>query len=246
MVIGASATVVIHGLVAGIIVFLSLSSAGGKTMDSSAKPINFIAARLVRQGKPPDPKKLPDRIVPALPTAPPKTIPLDQNEAKAPPPQKPKEEAQPDAVKDDKLRKVFNRARAFGEVTDNNVEEGSPDGVPEGEVTDPNEAALGDLYATRLYRLFKDRWVVPTLIAEKELDKMSCQVVIQLDADLSIHKFQIFKSSGNQLFDDSVLNAIQRVRDEVRKLPEPPSEIAPILFSAGMVLRFHGKDASKN
>jgi len=247
--IGIGTTLLVHGIVTGLAVLLTVSPGMSSSLSGKKPegPINFIPARLVRLGKPPDPNAMPQRVVPALPTAPPDSVAVSKEENPPPPKEKPaKDKRQTDALDDEKLRKVFNRARAFGEITDDYMPEGSPDGVPEGEVTDPSQAQLGDIYATKLYRLFKDRWVVPTLISEKDLDDLKCSILIQLDADLSIHNYRVHRSSGNRLFDDSVLNAIKRINDEVRRLPEPPAPLAPVLFSAGLVLRFHGKDAPKN
>ena len=207
------------------------------------KEVSFIAARLVKLGTPPeDSKALPHRKVPALATGPKDTVPLstEMNPPDNPPPEG--KAALPFAVEDPKLREIFDTARAFAEVTDNPVVEGMPDGVPEGEVTDPALAKAGDLYATKLYKIFKNLWVVPSLISEKERMTLVAKVKLVIGADLKIHDATIVKKSGNGQFDGSVMEIFKKFEAENMRLPEPPDEIAGKLFEGGLVIRFHGKD----
>jgi outer membrane biosynthesis protein TonB len=179
-----------------------------------------------------------------LPTAPEEVLPLDTNENKPEPETKEdKPEPQRDAVTDDKLREVFDKARAFAEIQDDYVPEGHPDGVPDGDVTDPALASLGATYGRRLMRVFSERFFVPTLLSEKQLEKLSVKVNIQINADMTIGEVKFLKRSGNALFDDSVQNAIDMAIKEERTLPPPPEAIAAKIFGGGINLKFHGKDA---
>jgi hypothetical protein len=205
--------------------------------------VSFIAARLVKLGTPPeDGKSLPHRKVPALATGPKGSIPVS-TELNPPENEPPSDEkALPFAVDDPKLREIFDTARAFAEIQDNPMVEGHPDGVPEGEVTDPALAKAGDLYATRLYKLFKGLWVVPSLITDKERQGLVVKVKIEIGADLKISSFKLVKKSGNGQFDASVVEIFKKFEAEGTRLPEPPDEIAEKLFDGGLVIRFHGKD----
>jgi hypothetical protein len=208
-------------------------------------PLEYIEARLLKFGEVKDDTKLPDRIVPPLPTAPDEVLPLDTNEDKAAPEEeddKPLKQA--DAVSDDRLREVFDKARAFAEIQDDYVPEGHPDGVPDGDVTDPALASIGATYSHRLMRLFLDRFVVPTLLSEAELAKLDATVLIKVDIEMVIVSVRFVDESGNAMFDDSVRNAIDRVRVEVRNLPAPPEVIAPKVFGAGIRLKFNGREAT--
>ncbi|MCP4606671.1 MAG: hypothetical protein GY847_40215 [Proteobacteria bacterium] len=240
------------GVVAMLVFLLALpaiAKAAGRISDSGsdgdAEPFEYIEARLLKWGEIKDKEALPDRIVPALPTAPDQVLALDRNENKAEPKKKvdkPKQQA--GAVTDDKLRQVFDKARAFAEIQDDYIPEGHPDGVPDGDVTDPALASIGATYGHRIKRVFLDRWIVPTLLPEATLRKLKAKVNIKVDIDMVIISVRFIKKSGNAMFDDSVQNAIDRVRSEVRTLPPPPEAIASNIFGGGINLKFNGKEAS--
>jgi outer membrane biosynthesis protein TonB len=235
-------------LMAGVISALPVIAAAGgadEATSGDAEPFEYIEARLLKYGEEKDPEALPDRIVPAQPTAPEDVLPLDRNENKKEPEKKEeKPKPQADAVTDNKLRQVFEKARAFAEIQDDYVPEGHPDGVPEGEVTDPALASMGATYGHRIKRLFLERWVVPTLLPEAALKKLSAKVNIRVDINMVIISATFLKKSGNPMFDDSVQNAIDRVRQEVRTLPPPPEAIASNIFGGGINLKFNGREAT--
>ncbi len=209
------------------------------------KPFEFVEARLLKLGEIKDDTKLPDRVVPPKATAPEEVLPLDTNENKPEPPKKAEEkkEIQPDAVPDDKLREVFEKARAFAEIQDDFVPEGHPDGVPDGDVTDPALASMGATYGRRIMRLIQERWVVPTLISDTERNKLKVKIILKFDPEMTIIDFKILKKSGNKLFDDSVSNAIEQLQKDVKHLPEPPDEIAPNIYGGGLAVNLYGADA---
>jgi hypothetical protein len=244
--LAGGAGAVIIALVA--ILLLPMISEANSNEDASkneSPPFEYIEARLLKFGEEKDDTRLPDRIVPALPTAPGEVLPLDTDENKPEPKiveEKPGRQA--DAVTDDKLREVFDKARAFAEIQNDYVPEGHPDGVPDGDVTDPALASLGATYGHRIKRFFLDRWVVPTLLSESELKNLRVKVNIKVDIDMMIVSVTFLKKSGNRIFDDSVQNAIDRVSKEVRNLPSPPEAIAPRVFGGGINLTFNGREAS--
>jgi hypothetical protein len=225
-----------------------IASAGGildSKTDAKTEPFEYIEARLLKWGEIKDKDALPDRIVPALPTAPEDVIALDRNENKPTPEEtEKKEKRQAGAVVDDKLRNVFDKARAFAEVQDDYIPEGHPDGVPDGDITDPALASIGATYGHRIKRIFLERWIVPTLLSEKALEKLKVKVNIRVDIDMVIVSVVFLTKSGNEIFDDSVRNAIDKVRVEVRSLPAPPEAIASNIFGGGLNLTFNGSEAS--
>ncbi len=242
---GAGGVLTVLSILIALPVIATAHKAAESSTDTGQEPFEYIEARLLKWGEIKDPNALPDRIVPALPTAPDEVLPLDRNAEKPEPPKKEeKPKAQADAVSDEKLRQVFEKARAFAEIQDNFIPEGHPDGVPDGDVTDPALASLGATYGHRIKRLFLDRWVVPTLLSQKALEKLSAKVNIKVDLDMNIISVKFLKKSGNAMFDDSVQNAIDRVQQEVRTLPAPPEAIASNIFGGGINLKFNGKEAS--
>lgn len=242
---GAGGVLIVAGLMLALPVIATASSALDTVQPEGAEPFEYIEARLLKLGEIKDPKALPDRIVPALPTAPDEVLALDRDADKAEPEKKEeKNERQAEAVSDDKLRQVFEKARAFAEVQDNYIPEGHPDGVPDGDVTDPALASMGATYGHRIKRFFLERWVVPTLLSEKQLQTLKAKVNIRVDIDMVIISVKFLKKSGNPMFDDSVQNAIDRVRQEIRTLPAPPEAISSNIFGGGINLTFNGREAS--
>jgi hypothetical protein len=241
---GIFGVVLVLGLVIALPVIADAAASRDEGKNSGPEPFEYIEARLLKQGEVKDPDKMPDRIVPALPTAPEDVLPLDKQENKPEEKKDEKQKPQADAVTDDKLRQVFDKARAFAEIQDNYIPEGSPDGVPDGDVTDPNLASLGATYGHRIKAIFLERWVVPTLLSQDVLKGLSTKINIKVDLDMVIVSATFIKKSGNPMFDDSVQNAIDRVIKEVRTLPPPPEAIASNIFGGGINLKFNGKEAT--
>ncbi len=243
---GAMGVIMLCGVLLALPVIATARGLSGDEEEGTEVPFEYVEARLLKWGEIKDKEALPDRIVPALPTAPDEVLALDRNENKPEPEQKKvkKPKRQAAAVSDDKLRQVFDKARAFAEIQDDYIPEGHPDGVPDGDVTDPALASLGATYGHRIKRLFLERWVVPTLLSEVQLKKLKAKVNIRVDIDMVIVTVKFLRKSGNGMFDDSVKNAIDKVRVEVRKLPSPPEVIASNIFGGGINLTFNGKEAT--
>jgi hypothetical protein len=239
----AGASGAIAAVVGALLLPVLATSLGREAVRPASPPFEFVEARLLKLGEIKDPDKLPDRIVPALPTAPDEILPLDDDENKVADTDPEKKEKQPDAVTDEKLREVFDKARAFAEIQDDYVPEGDPSGVADGDVTDPALASIGNTYAHRLMRIFADRLVYPTLLSDSELKRLKAKVHFKVDVDMVIIEVELLQKSGNAMFDDAVMAAIDKVRAEVRNLPQPPEAIAPTIFGGGINLTFNGADS---
>jgi len=243
--VGGAGAVIIALVAMLLLPMISEARQKEDTLKVDSPPFEYIEARLLKFGEVKDDTKLPDRIVPALPTAPGEVLSLDMDENKPEPKiEDDKPARQADAVTDDKLREVFDKARAFAEIQDDYIPEGHPDGVPDGDVTDPALASLGATYGHRIKRFFLDRWIVPTLLSEGELANLKVKVNIKVDIEVVIVSVTFLRKSGNRMFDDSVQNAIDRVGKEVRNLPTPPEAIAARVFGSGINLTFNGREAS--
>lgn len=208
------------------------------------EPVSIMPARLLRLGEQPEEGKLPDRNVPALPTAPNDGVPVAQK-LDPPPPEKQKKQSRPlNPVEDDKLRDIFSRIRQFGEVTDHATTQGHPMGVPGGDVSDPALARAGSLWARQVVRVLKAYVTYPTIIPDNELKRLRCKVEVKVGRDLIPQEVKLARkgTSRNSFYDQAVLDGFEQMRLKRVKLPRPPQELEEALFGQGLELTFIGRD----
>jgi len=152
--------------------------------------------------------------------------PVEKKEEKEKPKEKPKDLSK-------QVQDVLNRRRAMFQNADPVVE-----GDPNGDRNSTSSTATeGDPYATAIYNAIRENWSVPTglsLGAVLNLPEAAIRVRIAEDGTLLEPKLQ--RSSGNNLFDDSCMQAVQATR---RVPPPPPSQRAK--YRHGLVLAFDGK-----
>ena len=201
-----------------------------------------IGATLLKLGKPMDPKKLPDRLVPKQSTAPHPEVkasqedPLHKNEkpdAGPPPP--------PDA-KDSDIQKLIAKSDPFAEdAGKERPVEGFANGSDAGAETDPSRVHAGDQYAAMLQKFFQDRWQIPTVISAGESGQA---LRVPGSRSRSIRGCAVWfvnpspdKPSGNDLFDDSARSMLQKLVDDHTALPDPPPEIAETFRSQRIQLK---------
>ncbi len=116
-----------------------------------------------------------------------------------------------------------------GESDSSGAARGSP-GPPGPGGTGEELALARRLYYTEVWAAIKRQWVLPkSLINVQGLEAV---VVIVVRRDGKIESMQFEKRSGNQLFDDSVLRAIQKA-DPLPKFPDiysPPRDEIGVRF----------------
>lgn len=201
-------------------------------------PRQVITARFVQRGRILPPNEMPNRQVPRLSTAPPQGVTVSrtptehENRPDAGPP--------PPNATNDLLRRLGDRAQVFAEIAEQRDREGDPNGLEEGT---ERIAQAGDLYAGQLYMLFRRGWTVPETISDEQRQELRTAVTIDISEDLHVTDFRVATSSGNPLFDQSVLNRLTEVRDSNTTLPEPPTEVAAQYVGQTITLRFLGRNA---
>jgi hypothetical protein len=236
---GALVAVAAHiGLPALVVLVTSILAA---TVASGEKPDfieeHVVEARFVRLGKKPDPKKLPNRIVPRKSTAPDESTVVSKNLN----PEKPdKRDAgpRPDNPTPDLLTRIGDRAQAFAEIAEEREKEGDPDGIPEGTET---EAKEGDIYLGKLVSFIKRGWTIPTTLGDTH--KLLAIASFEITRDLKVGVSKIDKSSGQPLFDQSIEDRFQQLRASSATLPDPPPEVAYRFLGKTIGVRFSGEGA---
>ena len=190
-----------------------------------AKPV--IGATLLKLGKPLDPKKLPDRIVPQARTAPQEKVlasredPLKKND-------KPDAGPPPPNAQESDLTKLIAKSDPFAEDAGKaRPEEGFANGSDAGTETDPTKVHAGDVYNAALGKFIGDHWEIPTVISEGEARRLCVTYRVAIDRQMRIWNVRpiAIKASGNELFDDSARTALQKLMDDRAVLPEPPKDV---------------------
>jgi outer membrane biosynthesis protein TonB len=195
---------------------------------------HVVEARFVQKGKKPDPKKLPDRVVPRKSTAPDDStvVSKDMNPE---PPEKPKEKP-PDNAVQDLLTRVGDRAQAFAEIAEEREKEGDPNGLEEGTDT---EAQAGDAYVGQLVIFFRRGWTIPNTIADPT--KFTVVYDVEIRHGGEIGAFSLVKSSGDPLFDQSAEDRLRQLQDTGQTVPDPPPEVAHRFLGQTIRVPFTGK-----
>jgi len=225
--LGVALAFALHAIpIAAIILRVYFPAAHVEEQPFVSQPV--IGANLLKLGKPLDPKKLPDRLVPKERTAPQKNIvasredphKTEKPDAGPPPPQD---------AKDSAIQQLIAKSDPFAEdPKKQRPEEGFANGSDAGTETDPNKAHAGDAYSALLRKFLKDHWQIPTVISEGEVNKLCVIFRPAIDQRMTIWFVPQapMKPSGNDLFDDSARSMLQKLNDEHIPLPEPPPEVA--------------------
>ncbi|MEK6606640.1 MAG: TonB family protein [Myxococcota bacterium] len=220
---GLAVTLAIHATLVAAMLFAHRESPA----QAAAPPRSFVAAKLVRLGKPRDPKHLP-----RLETAPPPIAPatpispsMDPATARpATPAPRPDEAA--------KLADTFRQARLRALRMGQQFEE--PEGLATGSVNGTaTTEAQGDAYATAIDQAIRAVWRLPDLVRPEQLEGLVCEVFLRLAPDGRILEHRIVKPSGNRFLDASVVEALARVG---ALPPPPPDRLA--LIRQGLTIEF--------
>ena len=201
-VVGIVVAIALHVATIGPFVYKAVHPSKGDEDEQPLVSRPVVQASLLKLGKPIDPKKLPDRIVPQQRTAPKKQInasqedPGKKQDAGAPP---------PDRAEDSDLTNLVNKSDPFAEKGKSRPEEGHENGVDGGTETDPNKVRAGDMYALQLGQFFGQHLNVPSIISIGEERKLCAVFEINVGKNMVIWyvKTAPVKSSGNELFDDA-------------------------------------------
>jgi TonB family protein len=198
-------------------------------------PSNLIAAEFVKLGKPFDPTKLPSRKVPPVAKRRPDAVAVSPDARENPEPKdKPKDK--PPESQEDLLDNLVDRSREFAEDVDYE-QEGDPQGIADGTAT---EAKAGNIYLGQLNLFFRRNWTVPNMVQRP--DQKKAHAMISVDEKGVITEVQIQRSSGDPLFDQSVLDAVQALIAARTAIPPPPPELNNLL-DASWAIVFDGKGA---
>ena len=199
------------------------------------KTMDVIAAEFVRLGKPFDPRKLPSRKVPPVAKRKVDGVVVSAD-AKEQPEKKEPEKEKPREFQQAALDNLIDRTKEFAEDVEYE-QEGDPNGLREGTATTARE---GDIYAGKLVLFFRRNFTVNNMVANPE--KLVAVAAIEVTEDGHLRSVEIFKGSGDPLFDNDVLSSVQALIQSGAIIPEPPAAIAENYYGKTISVRFSGKD----
>jgi TonB family protein len=223
------------GLLATLLIHLSLVAliyfAHVKSPPPIEEPRDMIVTKLVALGKPREKFWLPRIVQPPRPKAPVPTLNLTDDPNAAPAVKEAPKIDDADISKE--MKRALKRAQMLAQATEEPAE-GSLTGSAEGTAS---QGTTGDEYATAVYTAIRRNWVTPTgLVTDAELASLEMVMRISISPEGSLGAPMVKKSSGNEYFDDS---CIQAVKATVRVPPPPPN------FKRGFNLRFAGKEMAR-
>jgi hypothetical protein len=222
--LGLALAIAIHAIpIILLLISIFIPSHDAPDQELVAQPV--IAASLLKLGKPLDPKKLPDRIAPKQSTTNAKELvasqndPMHTNDAGVPPADAKHTDLQMLQARSDPFAEDAGKARP---------EEGFANGSDAGTETDPSKVHAGDMYAAQLDAFFRQRWNIPSVISTGDENKLCVQYQVNISPRMVIWHLQETptKKSGNDLYDDSAKETLQKLLDDKTALPDPPKEIA--------------------
>ena len=108
---------------------------------------------------------------------------------------------------------------------------GDPNGSRRGRSTDPAKAAQG--YQRAVAAALKDAYVVPAPIPAAQRRFLKATVVLFIDRNGSITKYDFAERHGNKLF----MSALEKLLSTL-KLPKPPRALRRQVANQGVVVIF--------
>lgn len=229
--VGLVLTLLLHGgALVGVLLYRRALQAADKPPDEQS----YVVARLVRLGKPRDPKKMPDKIVPQPAMKKEEGIDLTADASDAPSKKKKKDEDR-NAQVGDKLRRSLDKAELLANAQREIEQEGSPDGVVGGTARTASE---GDPYMTKIADLWNRNWSLPAVIPRSEAERLYVLLTLRIDSSGRIQfPLKFDRRSGNPIFDNSIVAAWQAIQ----QIPQPPPDRFASILANGLKLKLNWK-----
>lgn len=198
-------------------------------------PDNMIAAEFVRLGKPFDPTKLPSRKVPPVVKRTPDGVVVSKDATETEP-KKDEKKDRPAEAQDSLLDNLVDRTKEFAEDVEYD-QEGDPQGLAEGTAT---TAQAGNIYLGQLTLFLRRGWTVPNVV--QNMEGLAAIAAVEIDQAGRLLSVAIQQSSGDPLFDQSVIDHVQALIAARASIPEPPAELREVFYDRTLPVRFRGAD----
>jgi TonB C terminal len=104
---------------------------------------------------------------------------------------------------------------------------------------------LGDMYATKVAQFLRSRWTMPSAISKGEERNLCATFQVSVSSRMVIWhlKQEAIRKSGNDLFDESARETLQKLLDDRTPLPDPPDALADAFRGRTMNITMQGEGA---
>ncbi|TDP63713.1 outer membrane biosynthesis protein TonB [Bradymonas sediminis] len=242
-VIGFLTTFALHATIVGGIIYGAYATPEEDAVDAPVM-MEFQNVELLALGEKKPPNQLPRVANPAPPEVKEKSVNLAKP-AEEPPPKV--EEKQPEAKpqkqesRRNKLLDDLQELNNPNRPTNDEVPEGSADGVASGTVSDAAMANMMNTYQVRLLEALGKYWRVPSTLTHEEINALAGKVAVyvRLSEGGHIVSFRFTTKSDNAQFDASIERLLRRFEvSGGRKLPMPEApEVRDAVLRQGLNLR---------
>lgn len=246
MVVGVLTSVLLHAtIVAGVV----LSALFGGREDAVAPPpmLEFESVELLALGEEKPPNQLPRIANPAPPKVEEKAINLAKPEQPKPPEEKPVEPKvdktpPPDTQsRRNKLLEGLEELNNPNRPSNDEVPEGSAQGVAGGTQSDAALANMMNTYQAHLLQALRKYWRVPSTLSDAEIKALAgtVSVYVRLSESGHVVTFRFVTQSANEQFNDSIARVLRQFEVSTgRQLPMPDDpQVRALVVREGLNMR---------
>ncbi len=255
LIAGVVMTLGLHGLIVLLVALGTMHSEEKLEEHLDEKMLEFEEVDLLALGEEKPPNALPRIANPAPPKAKPKevnldppkepTVNLDKKKDEPEPREVEEEKEKEKEVKDERRQKMLDALSALHDEerpTNEDLPEGSEQGVVGGSLSDAAKANLMGTYQAKLIGELSRNWTVPTTLSADEINNLSgrVSVYVRLSEDGSIVSYRFQARSGNDQYDGAIERLLKKfqVSGGRKKLPMPENEeIKALVIKQGLKLK---------
>lgn len=206
--IGMLVTLALHGAA-----LAAVGIAHGEPKPPLIVERDFVAAELVKLGKPRDKFWLPRITQPPRAQAPAETLKVADDPNAQPAPKEAPRPEDPKIAKE--LKSALNRARMLEALAQEEPDEGALNGSRLG----TSNQAVGDQYLAEVKGMLLQNYNLPAGIAPDQISSPP-EIKFRIGPDGTLSEIKLSKSSGNSFIDDACVQAAQLTR---KVGPPPPT-----------------------
>lgn len=244
--VGIVTSLLLHGAIAGGMVLSAIYA--GQERAPQPELLEFQNVELLALGEEKPAAQLPRIANPEPPEVEEEAVnlakPRDPEPEETPPEPKkepkPQPEAQPRDSRRNKLLDQLEDLHNPNRPSNDNIPEGSADGVAGGTASDAAMANMMNTYQAQLLQALLKYWSVPTTLSDSEINALAGTVAVYVRLSDSGHvvSSRFVTKSGNEQFDSSIERLLRRF--EVRggrKLPMPDdAQVRELVVREGLNL----------